>query len=210
MNSKRVFFIMTGIVGVLVVASIGAVVAGDQLLHKKAENLNSYKLDSKVLDEQQTSLTQAKKDIEKYTELEKIAKSVVPQDKDQAEAVRELVKIANDNGITLSAISFPASSLGQTQTAPKTDSSSSSSTQTKTAPVTQVQPVDGIPGVYSLSINVQQDTNRPVSYDKFIGFLNDLEQNRRTSQVTNITVTPLPADRNKLTFSLTVQAYIKP
>ena len=213
MNSKRVFFIMCGIVGILVVSTIGMVIAGNQMLHKKANSLMSYKLDNKVLDEQQSSLNQAKKDIEKYADLEKIAQSVVPQDKDQAEAVREIVKIAGDNGIVLSSVSFPVSTLGQT--APKASStdqsSASSSTSTpKTPPVTQVQAVDGIPGVYTLQVNIQQDANKPVTYAKFISFLSSLEQNRRTSQVTNITVTPNPGDRSKLTFSLTLQAFIKP
>jgi len=211
MNSKRVFFIMFGIVATLAFANLGAVVLGNQMLGKKAEKLMANKLDSKVLDEQQTALTKAKKDIDKYSELEKIAKAVVPQDKDQAEAVREIVKIAGDNGIILSGISFPASTLGQTAPKPtSTDPSSGSGTVVKTPPVTQVQAVDGIPGVYTLQINLQQDTNRPVTYDKFIGFLGALEQNRRTSQVTTISVTPNPGDRSKITFSLTVQAFIKP
>ncbi|HSX43703.1 MAG TPA: hypothetical protein VLE69_00165 [Candidatus Saccharimonadales bacterium] len=213
MNSKRVFFLMCAVVGILLIATVGIVIAGNQMLHKKASSLTSYKLDNKVLDEQQSSLNQAKKDIEKYSDLEKIAKSVVPQDKDQAEAVREIVKIAADNGIFLSNISFPVSTLGQT--APKASStdqssSSSSATASKAPPVTQVQAVDGIPGVYTLQITMQQDSNKPVTYDKFISFLTGLEQNRRTSQVTNITVTPNPGDRSKITFGLTVQAYIKP
>src|SRR3989344_1305129 len=206
MNAKRVYFIMIGFIGILVLISLAAVFFGNSLLKSKAQKLINYKLDNKVLDEQQTSLAQAKKDIEKYSELEQIAKAVVPQDKDQAEVVREIVKVAGDNGIKLSSISFPASSLGQSTPAPSQPSSSN----TTASPLTQVQPVKDIPGIYVLEINIQQDSASPVTYDRFISFLGALEKNRRTAQVTGVTVQPNAQDRSKLTFNLVVNAYIKP
>ncbi len=211
MNTKRFFFVMVGVLSLLVISNVGAVVVGNAILQGKSARLNNFKLDSRVLDEQQNSLNQAKKDIEKYNELVKIAKAVVPQDKDQAEAVREIVKIATDNGIILSTISFPASTLGQA--APKVTTPTDSSTpapKVTTAPVTQVLAVEGIPGVFSLQITIQQDASSPITYNKFISFLGSLEQNRRTAQVSNVTVQPNPQDRSLLTFSLTVNAYIKP
>lgn len=210
MTSKRVFFIMSGVVGLFALANVGAVVGGNLMLQKKSQDLTSLKLDSRVLDEQQNSLKQAKKDIQKYSDLESIAKSVVPQDKDQAEAVREIVKIANDNGIVLSTISFPASTLGQI--VPKATSGTGNTTPSVSATpgITQVQPVQGITGVFSLQINIQQEPTRPVSYTKLISFLTALEQNRRTAQVTNVVVTPSGQDRSLLTFSLTLITYIKP
>lgn len=210
MNSKKFFFVMIGIVVLLALGNIGALLAGNLLLHRKSQSLTDLKLSSKVLDEQQNSLKQAKNDIEKYSDLETIAKAVVPQDKDQAETVREIVKIAKDNGITLGTISFPASTLGQTQPKATTTEGSDSTPKTVTAPITQVQPVEGIKGVYSLQVNILQDTTKPVSYEKLISFLTALEKNRRTSQVTSVTVQPSPQDRSKLTFSLNVLTYIKP
>ena len=94
MKSKNSFYAMAGLVALLIVGNISAVYFGDLLLTKKSESLMSVKLESRVLDEQQISIKQAKKDIEKYQGLEKIAGSIVPQDKDQAEAVREIIKIA--------------------------------------------------------------------------------------------------------------------
>ena len=150
----------------LVALNIGAVLAGNLVLHKRSQTLNDLKLDSKVLDEQQNSIKQAKSDIEKYSDLEKIAKGVVPQDKDQAETVREIVKIAQDNGIILGSISFPASTLGQplAKPAPSTDDKTTATPKVSTPTITQVLPVDGIKGVYSLQVNVLQDTTKPVSY----------------------------------------------
>ena len=209
MSSRRVFLLMCVAVGLLGVANIGAVYAGNLILQSKSRKLSGLKLDSRVLDEQQSAVSKAKKDIETYASLEQIAKSIVPEDKDQAAAVREIVKIATDNGIKLASITFPASTLGQI--VPKAAvEKDSTAPKVVTPPVTQVQIVDGIPGVYALQITVQQDSANPVSYDKFIGFLGALEQNRRTSQVSNITVQPNATDRSKLTFNLTINAYIKP
>jgi len=212
MNSKRAFFIMLAVVILLGIGIIGATVLGDQLLQKESGKLVGLKLDSKLLDDQQTSLIQANKDIAKYSDLENIAKSVVPQEKDQAQTVREIVNIASQSGIKLSAISFPASTLGQ-PVAPATpgNTTSGSSTPAPAAPsITQVTPVKSISGVYVMEINIQQDNTSPISYDSFINFLDKLEHNRRTAQVTSVSVTPNPQDSSKLSFNIVVDVYIKP
>src|SRR5258708_370238 len=109
--SKKVFFIMIGALGFLGILVIGSVVAGDIFLHKQSNKLVSLKLDNQVIEAQQASLAQAKKDIQKYAELESIAKQVVPQDKDQARATREIVNFAAQAGVKIASIAFPASNL---------------------------------------------------------------------------------------------------
>ncbi len=202
MNSKRVYFFMIGVTSILSIGIIVAATIGDNMLQQRSAKLVSLKLDNAVLDEQQVSLAKAKKDVAKYSELQKEAKIIVPQDKDQAEAVREIVKIAGDNKIKLSAITFPASTLGS--------SSSGAPTTTPKKTITQVQPVKGIPGVYNMQITIQQDAGSPISYGQLISFLSNLEQNRRTAQVANVTIQPNPQNPDSITFSLVVQAYIKP
>ncbi len=81
MSSKKVFFGMIGLLGLMGVLIVATVVLGDSILRKQSEKLLSLKLDNQVIETQQASLTQAKKDIEKYDELEKISKQIVPQDK---------------------------------------------------------------------------------------------------------------------------------
>lgn len=202
MNSKFAFFGMVGITSLLGVGVIVATVLGNQMLQQRSSKLVGLKLDTAVLDQQQVTLAKAKKDIAKYAELEKEAKAIVPQDKDQAQAVREIVKIAGDSGIKLGNISFPASTLGT--------SSSGATITTPQKAVTQVQPVKGIPGVDVMEITILQDATSPVSYGQFIDFLSRLEQNRRTAQVASVTIQPNPQNPNTLTFSLVVDAYIKP
>ncbi len=220
MNSKRVFYIMLGLVVLLGLGVIGATYGANGILQKKASELTELRLQNQVIDIQQTSVGQAKKDIEKYSELETIAKSVVPQEKDQAKTVREIINIAEESGINIERIAFPASNLGQKQAAakPTTDSTESDdSSETKATPaaplLSQVTPVSGINGVFQLSITVETPSTPPsVTYAQLNRFLERLEQNRRTSQVSGITVRPKQTSRSNslLSFTLDLTVYIKP
>lgn len=200
---------MAGCLGLLGALAIAAVVVGNNMLQKKSNQLASLKLDNRTLDEQQLSLVKAKKDIGQYGDLERIAKTIVPQEKDQARTVREIINIANSSGIKIASVSFPTSNLGQP--APKvTAGDKDTKAPAATPPITQVKPVDNIKGLYLLEINVQSDSNAPVPYSKLIDFLSRLEQNRRTAQVTGITVQPSAKSRDLVTFSLVINVYIKP
>lgn len=206
MTSKRLRLILIGLMGLLFIGLIAGTYEADQLLKSQANKLITLKAKTQALAAEQLGLTKAKIDIKTYSDLESIAKSVVPQDKDQAEAVREIVNIAAANGISLATISFPASNLGSTTT-----SAASAVTTTKTtASLSQLQPVKNISGVYQLQINVVGDSTKPVAYDKFISFLSALEHNRRTAQVSTISIQPNLTNRNLLTFTLSLNEYIKP
>ncbi len=201
MNSKRVFFMMIALV-VLSLSGIGAaVVYGNKMLEQNSQELLSLKVDNKALEQQQTSLIQADKDIVKYSDLEEITQSIVPQDKDQARAVREVVQLASESGIKLKSITFPASSLGTTGA---TGQSTAKST------ISQAVPVTGIEGLYSLEMNIVPENK--VAYYQFIDFLSKLEKNRRTALVTHISIDPTSADSKNtaISFSLTVNIFIKP
>lgn len=202
MNSKRLSYTLTSLVVVLCLGLLfGAhTVAG--IIAKDSNNLVSLQLKEQSLNDQIAQLQQTKADAKKYAPLAAIAKSIVPQDKNQAEAVREIVNLAKAAGVTISQISFPKSSLDSTQ-AP------SSAAKSKIN-LSQLSPVNGISGVYSLPITVMDDPTQPVSYSQFINFLSSLENNRRTAQVTDISLQPDPKNPSQLSFSLSINEYIKP
>ena len=208
MNAKRVFFGMIGLTGIFVIGIFLALMQSNKILSNRSSKLLELKLNSRVLDEQQTLLFQAIKDIDKYKKLEEVSRAIVPQDKDQAKAVRQIVNIASESQIKLGAISFPVSTLGQAAVPSSTPGSATS--KSTSSSVSQVKAVENIPGVYVMEIIIQQDTNNPVSYDRMISFLSRLEQNRRTAHVVNVTVQPDTQNRALLTFNLVVNIYIKP
>ena len=215
MNSRKVYFIMLAVLVLLIGALIGTVVLGNNYLKKQSDSLLAAKLDQQSLNEQQTALIKAKKDLEKYRELRDIARAIVPQDKDQAKAVREIVRFADETGVSLESITFDDSSLGQKAAAPAPAAggegqaaASEPVAKPKTPPITQAQPVAGIPGVYSLPIEIVSTKN----INNFINFLSKLENNRRTAQVEKVSITPgtTASGQEYINFSLTVNIFVQP
>ena len=199
MNSKKFFY---GLIGVLVLLGLGLLVSvreANMLLEHQSKTLAGLKAQSQAVSKQQVQLAKAKRDIATYSELNNIARSVVPQDKDQAEAVREIVNLAAQSGIPkLSSVAFPPSTLG------------GAATKKTSSKLTQVTPVKGITGVYDLQITITQANTDLVPYASFTSFLSKLEQNRRTAQVSSITVQPDPKTPSLVAFTLVIDEFIKP
>jgi len=214
MTSKRLYYMLLGTVGLLVIGLLGGAYGADQLLRHESKALLDARSRVQALESQQSQLAKARKDIEKYQTLGTIAKSIVPQDKDQAQAVREIVKIASAAGVKIGSISFPASTLGSRLPAAGAAAAPAATPPPKAGPgglsLSQLKPVVGIAGVYDLAITVQSDTASPSSYDQFIRFLAGLENNRRTALVSGVTVNPDAKDPNRVSFSLSINEYIKP
>lgn len=196
MNSKNLYYILLAGIALLILGLIGGAYGTDRILTQESSHLVDNREKVAVLDQEQTELDKAKREIQRYQDLASIAKSVVPQDKDQAQTVRQVVSIANSNGISLSSITFPSSTLGAGKSA--------------NPGLSQLTPVQGITGVYSLKLTVQSDATKPVAYSRFISFLNSLEHNRRTALVSGINIQPNSTDRSTLSFSLMLDEYIKP
>lgn len=204
-NSQLVYYLLIICAICLVIASLAGADITINLLNGQANKLVSLKANEQALATEQTNLIVAKKEVSKYASLEKIAEAIVPQHKDQAQAVRQIVNFAQESGITLNSITFPDSSLGIT-----------SSSQLS---LSQLTPVKGIPRVYTLPIQVAvTDASNAVSYASFYNFLTKLEQNRLTSEITGLNIQPLAnvnsqpvaTSSNLITFSLTINEYIKP
>lgn len=214
MNSKKLHLALMASLGLLFIALVGGTYEANTFLGQRADNLTALKAKSQALSQEEVSLVQAKKGIKQYADLTKISRAVVPEDKSQAEAVREIVNIADANGIKLSSISFPTSTLGGVVGKPGALATATpnpaSAADSKTNSLSQLVPVTGLIGVYQLSINVDSDITAPISYSRFINFLSNLEHNRRTAQVSTISIEPNKLNPTLLTFSLTLNEYIKP
>jgi hypothetical protein len=201
MKAKQLYFILIASLILLGLGFVGVAYGANQLLATQANKLSKLRADNEALNDTQKLLAKNKQDIVKYSELNKIAEAVVPQDKDQAEAVREIVSLAAQSGIPkLSSITFPTSTLG-TGVGGKTLGNPN---------LTQLTPVKGMTGVYELQITVTQDATNRVDYSQFTAFLKRLEQNRRTAQVSTITVQPDTANPSRVAFTLVISEYIKP
>jgi hypothetical protein len=212
MSPKRISYLMIVLVIALSIAVIAVAISGDILFNKQSEKLRNLKAQNQAIKEQEVSLAKAKADIKKYNDLDQIVKAIVPQDKDQAKTIREINAIAAESGVSLQQINFETSNLGLAAPKPSTNTDEGGSEQAaapKPLNISQVKPVEGISGVYALAITVSSGDSSPVSYYRFLQFLEKLESNRRTAHVSNIVVTPAE-NKDNVTFSLTLNAYLKP
>jgi len=200
MKARQLYFVLSISLVLLFGGFLGIAYEANKLLGNQATKLSKLRGDSAALDTLQTSLIKNKQDVAKYSDLNTIAETVVPQDKDQAEAIREIVNLASQSGIAkLSSITFPTSSLGTGVPTAKANSS-----------LTQLTPVKGMAGVYQLQLTVTVAASDEVTYDQFMSFLTKLEQNRRTAQVSGITVSPDSKNPSKVSFTLVINEFIKP
>lgn len=193
LDAKRLNAVLMGLVGLAVVVLFLGVYMAGKVLQAKSNDVAAAHRANLVAERKLQLLSKAQAGIEKYEELAEVARSIVPQDKDQAQTVREVVNLATGNGIQLSEITFPNSSLG---TAGAADG------QLKAAP--------GISGVYSLEIIVRSDSSNPPTFSNFLAFLKALENNRRTALVTGINLEPDDKNPSRVNFTLTINEYIKP
>jgi hypothetical protein len=197
MNAQRLFFTLLAGFSLVVIAICVSTYTVTTMLGSRASQLGTAKAQVDQLTSQQNSIAKSKKDIASYSELETIAKTIVPQDKDQAEAVRQIVKIAGNSGVTLTTITFPTSSLGDGKTS-------------GSAKLSQLTPVANIPGVYNLQITLGNNLSNPVTFNQLNNFLRGLENNRRTAIVGSINIQPQQDNPNRIVFTLVINTYIKP
>lgn len=210
MNSKQAFFGLLGVLGLLVVLSGALLYFGLGELTKKGDELTTLKLEQAVMDDRKQNLVKAKRDIQEYKTLEQISRSIVPQEKDQARTIQEIYAIGRESGISLSTIQFPASALGEAKKKSNSKKKSSNKPVATVDPnTTQLIEVEGAKNLYAMEIETQSDKAKPVRYDQMLRFLELLENNRRTAHVTNINIQPSDGDRSRVTFSLTLNLYVR-
>ena len=203
-----------GVIALLIVSAvvfIAVAFVGLSQLSSNSRQLVNLKVQSRTADNQLSSLAAVKKQVQKYAYFNQVAKTVIPNDKDQAQAVLDIFQMAANSGIALQNIDFPASSLGIKPTVPASGSQPSGNTNV----LSQAKPVEGIPGLYSLQLVITPQTGNGVpsnqisTYPKFLDFLNRIEHDRRTAQITEVSIQPQSAS-STLGFTLTLNIFIKP
>jgi hypothetical protein len=214
-NSKRLRLVLIALIALGAVLFVAICILGLSKLEEKSKEVVEWKLKSRTVEAQQANFAQAKIDVEKYGYFKQVAKTVIPADKDQAQAVLDIFQLADQSGIALQSVTFAASTLG----AKPTSTGSASSAATTQAALSQAQPVEGIKGLYSLELTITPDlgaqvpANKRATYAKLLDFLQRIERNRRTAQISQVTVQPqtdTSGNSQSINFSLTTSIFIKP
>ena len=99
LKPKHVTIVLAALTTLLSFALVGSGFLANQLLMQKSQALGKLKAQSQVASDLQITLNKDKADIVRYKDLNEIAKSVVPKDKNQAQTVGEIIKMAQASGI---------------------------------------------------------------------------------------------------------------
>lgn len=216
LDSKRLRYVLLGALGLSIILFIAIAALGLGKLASKSQSMVDLKAQAAAADSQLNSLALAKKEIKQYGYFKTVAKEVIPNDKDQAAAVLQINQFASQSGFLLQAISFPASNLGLSSLS---TGQVSAQTASPSSLLSQALPVVGVKGLYSvqLTITPQTDQDLPasqqVTYAKLLDFLNRIENNQRTAQISQIIIKPVyNGDGSFRTFDFTlgINIFIRP
>jgi hypothetical protein len=219
LDSKNLRLLLLAALALSVVLFIATFVLGSSILSSESQKMVDLKVKSQTAQTQLDNLEKAKKQVDKYSFFKQVAATVIPSDKDQADDIVEINKMADQAGIAIQSITFPPSSLGLGAAGLPVASSSSATNATASKTISQAKPVTGIPGLYSLELDIapESDTNTPpsklITYDKMLDFLSRIENNRHTAQISKVEIQPTgaSASSNKgFSFSLSINVFIKP
>ena len=229
MNAKRFYRIMLGLFGLLIVGSVALTVYANSWLKSRSQTLVDTKLEIDLLEKRQQYTQKEAVELTKYKDIVNVLDEIIPKDKDQARAIAELQKIADDIGVGIGSITFPASDLGTKAAkvvvtpAPAAGSSAAAQATPTPAPaapsVTQAKPVEGISNVLGIEVSLAQIdklggiAGSGMSYNQLISFLESLEKNRRTMQVKTLQIQPVVDTNQNITgyaASVTLNIFVKP
>lgn len=209
-NAKRLNFVLYGVLGLMVIGAFLLTVYTNKWLTNRSHDLVSVKLDTAALEEKQRNNQRAANELETYKATRQTLEKIIPENKDQAKAIGELLTIASEVGVTISNISFPTSELG---TGTKATGSASTA-------VTQAKAVDNIPGLLGIEVTLSQIdrlgsvSGSGMTYSQLLTFLESVEKNRRTMQIKTIEVLPLKAAANSAitgyALTLKMNIFVKP
>ncbi len=217
LDSKKFRYVLLGVLLVCLTIFVATWFEGSSALHKKSQQMVDLKLKNQNADAELTNLQAAKKQVDKYSYFKEIAATVIPNDKDQGQALFDLSQMAAQSGILLQSVTFPTSNLGlKSLSIPSgTASTSTAPTASTSTVISQAKPVSGIPGLYSIQLTLTPQTGQNIPpqlqdlYPKMLKFLSLIENNRRTAQITKVTIEPVQSS-DQLGFNFTVNIFIKP
>jgi len=187
-SSKQAFY---GLLASLALALVGTgyiMYWGNAQLEDRNAQINEKRLESQELEDKTTRAQGLREQLNELSDIAQISSDVLPSSKSQENIVGELLSLASGRGVTLSSISFGG---GGSSTNPETS---------------QAKQVKEIPGVFSIDIQTSIQTD----YENILQFLEDVEENKRQFEVTDISIAPIAGTPDQFNAQLTLVTYIKP
>jgi hypothetical protein len=186
-SSKKVYYLLI-VIFMIVISSIFAMLYfSKNFMSNSEQELIAAKLEIIKQEQIESIYRQNIKDLEEFSDTANILSQIIPTEKDQAKAVREIDAIARLNGLVINTLSFPSSDLNKKPSA-TTPAAEGAPAPAAAPTVSQAKPVKGLNGVLGIDINVELRSvnEQPITTDQLLGLLRQIENNRRNMRVTSI------------------------
>jgi Tfp pilus assembly protein PilO len=172
MTPSRLNLILKIGLGVAILIAGGVIYLADQQLARVAQETSRLKAETEIQHKQLSIYEKTKSKVESLSYVDDLADKVLPSTPDQSVVVAELSQFAVRSNLSVAQISFTE------------------------LPATTKKPVKAPGGVTITPLTVQLKAG--ARYDDLLKFLNQIEQNRRKMQVSDISLSPDAKDRSKL------------
>lgn len=188
MTPKKAFFVMLGVLALVMLVTAAGVYFGDSYLVKRSESISDLRADDEILNTALLSAQTTRDELQKYSYIDQIAAEVLPGAKNQSEILLIIDDIGRQAGVNVDRYSFV-------------------STSGNPGDLTQTEPLKGVPGILVFPINVTFDA----TYNQLIQWLNLAEENQRKMQIESITIAPASGDESGNVFgvNLTINAFVE-
>ncbi len=191
MTTKKLFFVML----VVLLATLGLTGVGvyfvDGYLGSQSETISALKADDELLSIELINTQNTIENLKTYSYVDTVADTILPDSKNQSEAILLINKIGDEVGVNTQSFIF----LG-------TDGEPSEKSQTK--------PLEGTKGILVFPVQVKFDA----TYSQVINWLKLAEKNQRKMQVSTITMAVLQIDgeyspADALVVTIGINAYVE-
>lgn len=188
MNSRKLMYVMLGILGLALAGTGAGIYYGYGLLQQNVQSANHIKIDAELNDQAQSSLSlmQQKFQDPSIQKLSDYLNQIVPSAAYRSQFVPDIYAYAQHSNVTISGLSFDA--------APTVGPRATSAVPTP-------------PGSTPMPVTVSIDKGS--TFSEFTDFVKALENNLEHVQITTLTMTPDASDPNKLaSANITLQVFI--
>jgi Tfp pilus assembly protein PilO len=181
---KQFNLVLSGVLAIIILAGGGGYYLATKKVSGQTDKLKQRLAAASVDDDQIDQLASLRKQYQKIEPVVAKIESALPHTKDESAIAQQLGRLAAGNGMSLSSLSFPATSglaSPTSQTAKDGDALA-------------------VPVTFQLG----------GSYDQMAAFLRGLEQLSRYSNVSSLNVSKVEGKAGQVTFTITLNTYLKP
>ncbi len=204
MSNKRYAFILSAILVVSIIGSIGVLYGAHKYIMSRASHFSNLKAEDEAGQQRLAQLGKIEGQLKKYQDFTAISEQVMPTKYDQTE-INLIVRLAAQSGISLSTIGVGSGPGAGTGAAPASPGAGGTSSAACASPLVTYKPA---PGVCSVTFRIQP--NGTVSFGQFMDFLTRIEQSRRKIVVTNLTISPTGDNASRLNFAADLNMFTRP